>query len=75
MKRQKNVEDISKEQLQKQLKPIGNDIDIANKKKLRFLDRLSLETKEMFDEIKGLDKKKWLYQAYLCAYKWKDLWY
>ena len=36
LKRPKNVEDISKEQFQKQLKPIENDMDIANKKALKI---------------------------------------
>ena len=48
LKRLNNVEDINKKHLEKQLKPIENEIDIANKKafkKLRVLNGLNLEAK------------------------------
>ena len=60
MKTLKNVKDINKIQLKKQLKPIENDINNKNMrafKKLRFFNKLSLEEKETIDEIKELDKK------------------
>ena len=48
LKRLNNVEDINKKHLEKQLEPIENEIDIANKKafkKLRVLNGLNLEAK------------------------------
>ena len=48
LKRLNNVEDINKKHLEKQLKPIENEIDTANKKafkKLRVLNGLNLEAK------------------------------
>ena len=48
LKRLNNVEDINKKHLEKQLKPIENEIDIANKKafkKLRVLNGLNFEAK------------------------------
>ena len=60
MKTLKNVENINKKQLEKQLKHIENDINNANTKtfkKLRFLNRLGTGAKEKLDEIKEIDKE------------------
>ena len=58
MKKFKKVEDMNKKQLEKQLKPIKNGINNANKKplrKLQFLKKLALKQKKY--KIKELHKK------------------
>ena len=60
MKKLKNVEDINKKQLEKQLKPIKNGTESVNKnsfKKLRFLNKLGTITKETLDEVNEIDKQ------------------
>ena len=60
LKRLKNSEDTTKDQIKSQLKPIENGVDSANKnafKKLKFLSGLSLEAKERFNEIKKINEK------------------
>ena len=60
MKRLKNVEDTTKDQMNIQLKLIENDVDSANKnafKKLRSLSELNLEAKKRLNETKKLDKE------------------
>ena len=59
-----------KSKLKKQLKPIENDLDNANKKafkKLRFLNGLSFKAKEALDEIRELDKKNF-YTKLVCVH-------
>ena len=55
MKRLKNVDDINKKQLEKQLKPIKYEIERANwnaSEKLRFLNKLGTIAKELINEIR-----------------------
>ena len=57
----KNTEDkTTKDQIKSQSKPIESDINNSIKfafKKLRFFGKLSLEAKEILDEIAELDKE------------------
>ena len=59
-KKIKNIEGISKNQLEKHSKPIKNDIANAStktSKKLEFFNILRLEAKERLNKIKKLDKE------------------
>ena len=49
MKRLKNTEDTTKDQIKSQLKPIENSVN--------FLNRLGADAKEKLDEIKKIDKE------------------
>ena len=71
LKTLKNVEDINKKQLEKQLKHIENDINNVNTKtfkKLTFLNRLGPGAKEKLDEIKEIDKEI-DYTKLVCVHK------
>ena len=60
LKRLKNVEDINKKQLEKQLKPIKYEIERANWnafKKLRFLNKLGTIANELINEVREIDQQ------------------
>ena len=69
MKRIKNIEDKNEKQSR-------NDFDKLNKnafKKLNFMSKAGLDSREIFYEIKKLDKEIDYKKTNLCTQKWNDL--
>ena len=58
LRRLKNLEDVNKKQLEKQLKTIKNDsYNEIIVKRLKFINRLGPDAIEILDEIKEQDKE------------------
>ena len=69
LKRIKNIEDKNEKQSR-------NDFDKLNKnafKKLNFMSKAGLDSREIFYEIKKLDKEIDYKKTNLCTRKWNDL--